>query len=101
MKALLEIEAQMLAEGREWTRQRLEERLQAQADQIGAICPQSGLVLKYVRMREFSLMTCVGKVTVRAAYGYSSAMQRWLSPARDQWELAPYEHPTWLTPSVR
>jgi len=65
MKVLLEVEAQTLAEGREWTRQRLEERLQAQADQIGALCPQSGLVLKYVRMREFSLMTCVGIVKVR------------------------------------
>ena len=49
MKVLLEAEAQTLAEGREWTRQRLEERLQAQADQIEAICPQSGLVLKYVQ----------------------------------------------------
>lgn len=91
MKVLLEVEAQTLAEGREWTRQRLEERLQAQADQIGALCPQSGLVLKYVRMREFSLMTCVGTVKVRAAYGFSSAMQRWLSPAREQWGLSPYE----------
>ncbi len=35
MKVLLGVEAQTLAEGREWTRQRLEERLQAQADQIG------------------------------------------------------------------
>jgi len=91
MKVLLEVEAQTLAEGREWTRQRLEERLQAQADQIGALCPQSGLVLKYVRMREFSLMTCVGIVKVRAAYGFSSVMQRWLSPAREQWGLSPYE----------
>ena len=91
MKVLLEVEAQTLAEGREWTRQRLEERLQAQADQIGALCPQSGLVLKYVRMREFSLMTCVGTVKVRAAYGFSSVMQRWLSPVREQWELTPYE----------
>ena len=91
MKVLLEVEAQTLAEGREWTRQKLEERLQAQADQIEAVCPQSGLVLKYVRMREFSLMTCVGTVTVRAAYGFSSLTQRWLSPAREQWELAPYE----------
>ena len=91
MKVLLEVEAQTLAEGREWTRQRLEERLQAQADQIEAVCPQSGLVLKYVRLREFSLMTCVGTVTVRAAYGFSSLMQRWLSPAREQWELTPHE----------
>jgi hypothetical protein len=91
MKALLELEAQTLAEGREWTRQRLEERLQAQANRIEALCPQSGLVLKYVRMREFSLMTCVGTVTVRAAYGFTSVMQRWLSPARQQWGLTPHE----------
>ncbi len=91
MKVLLEVEAQTLAEGREWTPQRLEERLQAQADQIGALCPQSGLVLKYVRMREFSLMTCVGTVKVRAAYGFSSVLQRWLSPAREQWGLSPYK----------
>src|SRR5271165_3981048 len=25
---------------------------------VEAVCPQSGLVLKYVRLREFSLMTC-------------------------------------------
>jgi hypothetical protein len=90
MKVLLEVEAQTLAEGREWTRQRLEERLQAQTDQIEAVCPQSCLVLKYVRMREFSLMTCVGTVTVRAAYGFSSLLQRWLSLAREQWALTPY-----------
>src|SRR5260370_42616416 len=81
MKVLLEVEAQTLAEGREWTRQRLEERLQAQADQIEAVCPQSGLALKYVRLREVLLMTCVGSVTVRDAYGISSVMQWWLSPA--------------------
>jgi hypothetical protein len=32
-------EAQVLAEGREWTRQRLEQRLQAQARQAGALFP--------------------------------------------------------------
>src|SRR3984893_18308835 len=85
------IEAQTLAEGREWTRQRLEERLQAQADQIEAVCPQSGLVLKYVRLREFSLMTCVGEGTVRAACGFWGLGKRWRSPAREKWEWAPYE----------
>jgi hypothetical protein len=91
MKGLLGIEAQVLVEGREWMRQQLERRLQAEADKIGAICPQSGLVLKYVQLREFSLMTTVGTVTVRAAYGYSTHMQRWVSPAREEWDLAPYE----------
>ena len=87
MKDLLEIEAQTLAEGREWMRQQLEQRLQAEADKIGAICQQSGLVLKYVQLREFSLMTTVGTVIVRAAYGYSTHMQRWVCPAREQWDL--------------
>ena len=37
--SLKETEAQVLAEGREWTRQRLEQRLQAQARQAGALFP--------------------------------------------------------------
>ena len=37
--SLKELEAEVLAEGREWTRQRLQQRLQAQADQAGAVFP--------------------------------------------------------------
>ncbi len=36
---LKELEAEVLAEGREWTRQRLQQRLQAQAEQAGAVFP--------------------------------------------------------------
>ena len=46
MKGLLELEQEVLEEGREWTRRRLQERLQEQIDEIGAVCPQSGLLLK-------------------------------------------------------
>ena len=37
--SLKELEAEVLAEGREWTRQRLQQRLQAQAEQAGAVSP--------------------------------------------------------------
>jgi hypothetical protein len=33
------MEAEVLAEGREWTRQRLQQRLQAQAEEAGAVFP--------------------------------------------------------------
>jgi hypothetical protein len=39
MLSLKEVEAQVLAEGREWTRQRLEQRLQEQAREAGALSP--------------------------------------------------------------
>jgi hypothetical protein len=39
MLSLKELEAQVLAEGREWTRQRLEQRLQEQAREAGALFP--------------------------------------------------------------
>jgi hypothetical protein len=35
-----QIEVEVMAEGREWTRQRLEERLQQLADQHGEVFPQ-------------------------------------------------------------
>jgi hypothetical protein len=37
--SLKELEAEVLAEGREWTRQRLQQRLQAQAQEAGAVFP--------------------------------------------------------------
>lgn len=39
--SLKELEAEVLAEGREWTRQRLQQRLQAQAEEAGAVFPPS------------------------------------------------------------
>jgi hypothetical protein len=38
-QTLKEVEAEVLAEGREWTRQRLQQRLQAQAEEAGAVFP--------------------------------------------------------------
>jgi hypothetical protein len=41
-QTLKEVEAEVLAEGREWTRQRLQQRLQAQAEEAGAVFPPPG-----------------------------------------------------------
>ena len=41
MNALRELEQEVLAEGREWTRQRLEKKLQAQSEEISALCPKT------------------------------------------------------------
>jgi hypothetical protein len=38
-RSLREIEMETLAEGREWTRKRLEEKLQAEADRLGSVFP--------------------------------------------------------------
>ena len=38
-RSLREIELEVEAEGREWMRQRLEERLQKEADRAGAVFP--------------------------------------------------------------
>ena len=38
-RSLREIEAEVLAEGREWTRRRLQEKLQEEADRHGGVFP--------------------------------------------------------------
>jgi hypothetical protein len=38
-RTLREIELEVMAEGREWTRKRLEQRLQAEADRQGGVFP--------------------------------------------------------------
>ena len=38
-RSLREIEMEVMAEGREWTRQRLEQRLQEEADRQGGVFP--------------------------------------------------------------
>ena len=38
-RSLREIETEVMAEGREWTRRRLQQRLQEEADQHGGVFP--------------------------------------------------------------
>ena len=44
-QTLKAVEAEVLAEGREWTRQRLQQRLQAQAEETGAVWPRRKMSL--------------------------------------------------------
>lgn len=87
---LRQIENEVLSEGQEWIRRRLEQRLQEEAETLEA-CPESGLLLKKKRQFTFTLMTAAGVVTVRAPYGYSTHAHRWLCPAREHWGLAPHQ----------
>ena len=91
MNTLRTIEQAVLAEGREWTRCRLETRLQAESDALPACCPRSGQALQDTRWRDLGLNTVVGKVELRVRHGYSPVLDRWVCPAREAWGLAAYQ----------
>jgi hypothetical protein len=90
VNSLRQLEQEVLAEGREWTRQRLERRLQAESDQM-PLCPNTGERLKEVRWRELQLNTVVGTVKLRVRHGYSVALNQWICPAREAWGLKAYQ----------
>jgi hypothetical protein len=85
---LLKMEKEVLEEGREWTRKRLEERLQEAANHIHAVCAHSGVLLKRQQPASFTLVTVSGTVTIVAIRGYSEVTQSWHCPVREQWGLA-------------
>jgi hypothetical protein len=91
MNALRSLEQAVLAEGREWTRHRLEQRLQAESDALPTRCPQTSQPLTDTRWRSLQLHTVVGVVGVRVRHGYSAALERWVCPARQAWGLSPYQ----------
>ena len=91
MNPLKDLETEVLKEGREWTRQRLKSRMQAQANELGALCPDSGCLLKYRKNRPLTLRTRVGEITIRVPSGYSKALKRRVHPVREFWKLAPQQ----------
>ncbi len=91
MNALRALEQTVLAEGREWTRRRLETQLQAQSDALPAQCPQGGQPLVDTRWRALQLLTVAGVVRLRVRHGYAPALARWVCPAREAWGLAAYQ----------
>ncbi len=98
MNPLRQIEQEVLAQGREWTRRRLEQALQAQSDQMPACCPETGQPLKEVRWRNLQLTTVVGTVKLRVRHGYSPALKQWVCPARARWGLEAYQR---LSPELQ
>ena len=91
MNKLRQLEQDVLAEGREWTRQRLEKRLQEQSDAMPAVCPKTGEGLKDVRWRDLQLMSISGGVNLRVRHGYSPALGQWVCPVRQAWGLPSYQ----------
>ena len=91
MNALRQLEHAVLAEGREWTRRRLEEKLQVEASAIPPLCPQTGLRLQDTRGRDLHLDTVAGAVKLRVLHGYSAALERRVCPVREAWGLAAYQ----------
>jgi hypothetical protein len=91
MNQLRQLEQEVLAEGQEWMRQRMEQRLQAQSDELAAVCPQTGQGLKDLRWRDLQLTSVSGVVKVRVRHGYSPALGQWICPARGAWGLKAYQ----------
>lgn len=91
MNELKKLEQEVLEEGREWTRRRLEERLQEAARNVDSVCPQSGRRLKKTRWRPMSLKTVVGELKIQVEHGYSPKSRTWHCPARRAWALDKYQ----------
>ena len=94
MNRLQALEQQVLEEGREWTQRRLQERLQKEIEELGAVCPQNGLMLKNQRRRSIELRTVSGVLELKAWYGYSTAQSCWIYPCRESWALESYQRTT-------
>lgn len=90
MNGLRALEQAVLAEGREWTRARLEKQLQQQSDALPMVCVQSGAPLRNTRWRDLQLETVAGQVKLRVRYGYLEALKTWVCPARQAWDLPAY-----------
>lgn len=91
MNKLRQLEQEVLAEGREWTRRRFQKELQEIANTLPAVCQVTGEVLKDVRWRDLQLTTISGVVELRVRHGYSPALKQWVCPARQLWGLKSYQ----------
>jgi hypothetical protein len=98
MNALLDLEVGILAEGREWTRKRLEDRAQKQVNDWGVLCPKSGELLKFRKRQSLKLRTCAGTIVLKTWRGYATTLGRWINPARERWGLQPKQR---LSPELQ
>jgi len=91
MNALRQTEQALLSEGREWTRRRLQEQLQRDAEALPGLCRQSRTPLTNTRRRNLQLDTVAGRVTLRVSVGWSESLGRWVNPVREAWGLEAYQ----------
>ena len=85
---LMELEREAAEEGRQYGAEKLRQRLQAIADAQGLVCPGSGEHLQDARFRNLPLITTLGRVNIRAHYGYERLAKRWTFAVRNLWGLA-------------
>jgi uncharacterized protein UPF0236 len=95
--SLLTLEQEAAAEGRAYGRERLRERLQQIADQQGSISPGSSPRLKDACFRDLPLETTLGRLTIRAHYGYDPKSQKWMFPVKELWGLRAHQE---VSPSL-
>ena len=88
--SLAQIEAEVMSEGREWTRKRMAARLQQLADTHGEVAPQSQKQMTHRHAQGFHLDTGAGRVEVQAWHGQVPSDGHWGSPLRERWQLAAY-----------
>src|SRR5580692_9111246 len=91
---LAEMEEEVLAEGREWMRQRLEQKLQERADRIRQIFSPPGGTLVRCQKRELTLESSVGRVRVQTDYGQESGGGQWVCPQRRASGIEPHQKMT-------
>jgi Uncharacterised protein family (UPF0236) len=85
---LIELEREAAEEGRQYGREKLRQRLQAIAEAQGLVCVGSGEHLQDARFRNLPLITTLGKMKIRAHYGYDRLSKKWTFAVRDLWGLA-------------
>lgn len=93
MNRLQQIEQEVLAAGREWTRALLEKRLQDECLAVEMVSPRTGEELENTRWRAMGLDTVAGKVNLKVHHGYCPEAG-WVCPTRQAWGLKPYERKT-------
>jgi hypothetical protein len=75
-------------------RQALEKSLQAQADKHGPVCPICGAPLTRTKIKERTLRSQWGEVTLRRVWGYCPKCKCWSAPADHAMALPPSEQNT-------
>lgn len=93
MNRLQQIEQEVLAAGREWTRALLEKRLQEECLAVEMVSPETGEELENTRWRSMGLDTVVGTVKLKVHHGRCPE-KGWVCPTRRAWGLKPYERKT-------
>lgn len=94
MNRLQQLEQEVLAAGREWTRALLEKRLQEECLMVEMVSAKTGEELENTRWRWLGLDTVVGKVELKVHHGYCPEQEAWVCPTRLAWGLKPYERKT-------